>query len=221
MYLTCNIYTWHIWWCFKYKATSVSIYNQRYTINMFLYPLLGLTYLNILTWLYIYIQNSHTSICTDSKYIYIQWYTLVWMCRYRWSCLNSAKPISDCSHCGTCRDSRRQKKYCFVFYWRFLSQSYSCRLFFTETQPRLDRVLPEVFSLPYCFQYCCSVSGGWGNPGEQRCSNWEAPTEFNKGEGLNRVSRLLQRLVSVHWRGQKRSWGPRWMIIGAAMVCGW
>lgn len=137
-------------------------------------------------------------------------------------CLNPAKTVSDSSlTLEHIEIPGRQKKYCFVFYWRFLSQGLGCRLFFTETQPGLDRVLPEVFSPPYCFQYCCCVSCGWRNPGEQRRSNWEALTEFNKGEGLNRRSRPLPRPVSVHWRGQKRSWGPRWMIIGAAMVCGW
>lgn len=90
-----------------------------------------------------------------------------------------------------------------------------------QTRPGRDRVLPEVFSPPYCFQYCCCVWCVGSNQGERRRCNWEALTEFNKGEGFNRRSRLLPRLFSVHRRGQKRSWGPKWMIIGVAMVCGW
>lgn len=40
---------------------------------------------------------------------------------------------------------------------------------------------------PYCFLYCRRISRGWRKaPGEHRGGNWEAPTEFNKGEGIKR-----------------------------------
>lgn len=164
-----------------------------------------------------YMQNSHTSICTDSKYPF---YIVVHVA------VNVSVPAETLSgfqswlwNMLTFPIGRRSIASCFTGVP--LSPSLSCRLLLTETPPGLDSVLPEVFSPPYCFQYCCCVSCGRCNPGEQQRGNWDSLTEFNTGEGLNRRSRLLPRPVAVHQWGQKRSCGPRWMIIGAAMVCGW
>lgn len=193
---------------------------------MFLYPLLGFTYSNILTCLYIYIFKTHI-------HPYVQIVNIIF--------------TYSRSHCCECAGADGPfwiqlldwKTFWVESLWNTLSfpkaeEVLLCVLLtFSEragsnkvsaaasSSLEVCRVLPEVFPPPYCFQYCCRVSCGRRHPGEQRRSNWEALTEFNKGEGLNRRSRLLASLVSVHRRGQKRSWGPRWMMIGVAMVCGW
>ena len=182
------------------------IYIQRCVINTFLYPSVGFTYSNILTCLYILKTHKHPYV-QSSKYLHTADHIV---------CFSSE---SSCS--GTRWDSRRQEKYCFVFYWCFSKPGPGCSLFLAHTEPAAGPVPPAGRSPPYCFQYCGCVSRGSRTPGGRCCRNPEALTEFNKSRGLNRRSSLLPSEDSEHRGGQKRSWGPRWMMIGVAMVCGW
>lgn len=197
---------------------------------MFLYLLLGFTYSNILTCSYTFKTHIHP---------YIQIVNIVFTCSGSHCCeCAGADGLFELSNLTEkafqtrvnvalehveIPEGRRSIALCFIDIFRAsgynkVSPAASSSL---KTRPGLDRVSPEGFSPPYCFQYCCCVSCGWRHPGLQRRSNWAALTEFNKGEGLHRRSRPLPRPVSIRRRGQKRSWGPRWMMIGVAMVCGW
>ena len=187
----------------------------------------------IFIYIYIYIQNSHTDIYTDSK-CRIQSYTVghnvvnvpvLMVCSSPATWLKNCFRLQPSCFDKTLRFPKAEKVLLCVLLifsdWAESKKEPWLRPPLHQTRPGRDRVLPEVFSPPYCFQYCCCVWCGGSNQGERRRCNWEALTEFNKGEGFNRRSRLLPRLFSVHRRGQKRSWGPKWMIIGVAMVCGW
>ncbi len=96
---------------------------------MFLYPLMSFTYSNILTCLYIYLYMFKTHI-----HPYIQIVNIVFTNSRSHCCacasadgLNSAAWVKKSfklqpSCFGTRWDSQRQKKYCFVIYWHFLSE---------------------------------------------------------------------------------------------------
>lgn len=91
---------------------------------------------------------------------------------------------------------RRQKKYCFLFYWRFVSQGLSCRRFFSRTQRGLDWALPEVIFFFFFFffrllhiAFSIAAVSLVAAEGAARSGNREALTEFNKGAGLNQEVR--------------------------------
>lgn len=94
------------------------------------------------------------------------------------------KNVWDSIHFGT--DFRRQQKYCFVFCWCF-SAAGSLSL---RSSMELTECCPRCFHLHIAF--CIAAAShmdGTKAPVAQRRSNWEVPTEFNMGEGLNGWSR--------------------------------